>query len=127
MSNTGPATWDIMTKIMGEVNLEFWARAFVLTKKTFYPKKNTNPMELYISEEKPNSRTLKQILIPTTQISIRNPIWHHYSWDIRKLKKLSSCMPTTHTRMTQVVPNTTQKDENSGKSTPNIASTASNN
>ena len=64
MSNTGPETWDILTRIMREVNLEFRARAFVLTKKTFYPKKNTNPMELHISEEKPNARTLKQILIP---------------------------------------------------------------
>ena len=88
ITNTGPATWDIMTKIMYEVNLDFWAKALTLTKKTFYPKKNTNPMELFISEEKPYAKTMKQILIPTTQISIRNPAWQLYSWDLRKLKNI---------------------------------------
>ena len=84
---------------MKEVNLEFWAKAFVIVKKTFFPKKPLNPMELHISEEKPNYRTLKQILIPTKQLSIRNPVWQRYSWDLRKLKniiQLHTNDPHTH-------------------------------
>ena len=84
-------------------------------------------MELYISEEKPNCRTLKQILIPTTQISIRNPTWQNYSWDIRKLKNIIQLHANDPTRTTQVALNTTQIDVNSGKSTLNIASTVLNN
>ena len=63
-------------------------QSFYSVKKTFYPKKCFNPMELHISEEKPYLRALKQIMLPTKQISIRNPVWQNYSWVIRKLKNI---------------------------------------
>ena len=86
MTNTGPATWEFMAKIMKEIKLDFWAKALTIIRKTFCPKKNSNPMEFYISEEKSYLRTMKQIILPSKQISIRNPEWQTYSWDIGKLK-----------------------------------------
>ena len=71
-----------------EIKLDFWAKLFTIIRKTFYPKKTTNPMELHISEEKSHLRTMKQIILPTKLTSIRNPEWQTFSWDIRKLKNI---------------------------------------
>ena len=51
ITNTGPATWDLMTRIMKEIKLDFWARAFTIIKKTFYQKKTSTPWN-YTSQKK---------------------------------------------------------------------------
>ena len=65
-----------MTRIMKEINLDFRAKAFIIVKKTFYPKKILNPMKLHTT------------YLRTKQISIRNSEWQKYYWEIGKLKNI---------------------------------------